>query len=75
MLTAIWILLVFVLLLFHGDAILAFVGEQLHQQRAHRLRVEPERTRQAVIAQQRDALVWQQLDGPEPRPDAPPDLA
>jgi hypothetical protein len=61
--TVIWTLLVFVLLLFHGDAILAFVGEQLRARRAHRLAIEGERTRQALIAQQRDALIWHQLDG------------
>jgi hypothetical protein len=61
--TAIWTLLAFVLLLFHGDAILAFAADQLHQRRAHRLRLEQERTRQALIGHQRDALVWRQLDG------------
>jgi hypothetical protein len=61
--TAIWTLLAFVLLLFHGDSILAFAADQLHQRRAHRLRLEQERTRQAVIGHQRDALVWNQLNG------------
>jgi hypothetical protein len=32
--TAIWTVLAFVLLLVHGDAILAFVGEQLDQRRS-----------------------------------------
>ena len=61
--TVIWTLLAFVLLLFHGDSILAFVAEQLHQRRAHRLQLEQERTKQTLIAQQRDALIWRQLDG------------
>jgi hypothetical protein len=61
--TAIWTLLAFVLLLFHGDSILAFAAEQLHQRHAHRLQVERERTRQALIGHDRDALVWRQLDG------------
>jgi hypothetical protein len=72
--TAIRTLLVFVLLLFHGDSILAFAAEQFHQRRAHRLRLEQERTRQALIGHDRDELVWRQLnDGagseqsPEPR--------
>jgi hypothetical protein len=64
--TVIWTLLVFVLLLFHGDAILAFAAEQLQQRRAHRLRVEQERTRQVLIARDRDALVWQELDAGSP---------
>jgi hypothetical protein len=61
--TAIWTGAVFVLLLFHGDAILAFAAEQLLQRRAHRLRLEQEHTRQALIGHDRDALVWRQLDG------------
>jgi hypothetical protein len=56
--TAIWTLLAFALLLFHGDSILAFAAEQLQQRRGHRLRLEQERTRQALIAHDRDALVW-----------------
>jgi hypothetical protein len=71
--TAIWTLLAFVLLLFHGDSILAFAAEQLRHRRAHRLQVEQERTRQALIAQQRDALVWRQLDGADPHQDVPAD--
>jgi hypothetical protein len=66
--TAIWTLLAFVLLLFHGDSILAFVGEQLGERRAHRLQLEAERTKQAIVAQQRDELIWCQLgiaDGSE----------
>ena len=69
--TAIWTLLVFVLLLFHGDSILAFAAEQLRQRRAHRLQVEQERTRQALIGHQRDALVWNQLDGTTDTDQAP----
>jgi hypothetical protein len=60
--TVIWTILVFVLLLFHGDAILTFAGEQLRERRAHRLQVEHERTKQTLIAQQRDALIWHELD-------------
>jgi hypothetical protein len=60
--TAIWTLLVFVLVPFHGDSILAFAAEQLHHRRAHRLQVEQERTRQALIGHDRDALVWRQLN-------------
>jgi hypothetical protein len=56
--TAIWTLLAFVLLLFHGDSLLAFAADQLDQRRAHRLRLEQERTRQALIGHDRDALVW-----------------
>jgi hypothetical protein len=78
--TAIWTLLAFVLLLFHGDSILAFAAEQLHQRRAHRLEVEQERTRQALIGHDRDALIWRQLDragdtrdqAPQDPPNRPP---
>jgi hypothetical protein len=59
--TVIWTLLAFVLLLFHGDSILAFATEQLRERRAHRLALERERSRQALIAHERDALVWRQL--------------
>jgi hypothetical protein len=62
--TAIWTLLAFVLLLFHGDAILAFAADQLAARRAHRLELQREKTRQAMIGHDRDALVWRQLDGP-----------
>ncbi len=58
---AIWTLLAFVLLLFHGDSLLAFAAEQLRARRAHRLDLQRERTRRALIGQQRDALVWRQL--------------
>ncbi len=61
--TAIWTLLAFVLLLFHGDSILAFAAEQLRARRAHRLELQREKTRQAMIGHERDALVWRQLDG------------
>jgi hypothetical protein len=70
--TVIWTVAVFVLLLFHGDAILAFAAEQLHQRRAHRLRLEQERTRQALISHDRDALVWRQLDGAADTATKPP---
>jgi hypothetical protein len=73
--TAIWTLLVFVLLLFHGDSILAFAAEQLGERRAHLLALERERTKQAIVAQQRDELIWRQLDGADPQQDAPADRA
>jgi len=60
---AIWTLLAFVLLLFHGDSILAFAAEQLRARRAHRLELQREKTRRAMIGHERDALVWRQLDG------------
>jgi hypothetical protein len=41
--TGIWTLLAFVLLLFHGDAILAFAAEQLRARRAHRLDLQREK--------------------------------
>jgi hypothetical protein len=60
--TAIWTLLGFVLalalLLFLGDAILAFAAEQLRERRAYRLQLERERTKQALIAHDRDTLIW-----------------
>ncbi len=73
--TAIWTALAFLLLVFHGDAILAFAAEQLAARRAHRLQLEQERTRQARIGHQRDALVWNQLHGPDPHQDTPIDRA
>jgi hypothetical protein len=42
--TLIWTLLAFVLLLFHGDSILAFAAEQLSERRAHRLALARERS-------------------------------
>lgn len=59
--TAIW-----TLLLILGVAILAFAAEQLRERRAHRLKLEHERTRQAVISHDRDALIWRQLDDADP---------
>ncbi len=61
--TAIWTGAVFVLLVFHGDSVLAFAAEQLAARRAHRLELQREKTRQALIGHDRDALVWRQLDG------------
>jgi hypothetical protein len=73
--TAIWTVLGFVLalavLLFLGDSILAFVADQLRERRAYRLAVERERTNQAAVAHQRDALIWRELEHPagsEPAP-------
>jgi hypothetical protein len=73
--TAIWTLLAFVLLLVHADTILAFAAEQLDQRRAHRLRLEQERTKQALVAPQCDELIWRQLNGPDPHQDVPADHA
>jgi hypothetical protein len=66
--TAIWTGAAFVLLLFLGESILAFAGEQLRERRAHRLALARERTKQAIVAQQRDELIWRQLDAGS-RPD------
>jgi hypothetical protein len=64
--TAIWTVLAFLLLLaallFLGEPTLAFLAEQLHERRTHRLQLERERTKQAMLAFQRDATVWQQLN-------------
>lgn len=76
--TAIWTVLVFVLalslLLFLGDSILAFAAEQFRERRIHRLQLERERTKQARLGQDRDMLIWRELDNatssehaPEPR--------
>jgi hypothetical protein len=63
---AIWTVLGFVLalavLLFLGEPILDFVAEQLRERRAHRFALERERTKQATLAHQRDALVWRELE-------------
>jgi hypothetical protein len=73
--TAIWTVLGFLLLLaallFLGEPILAFAAEQLHERRAHRLRLERELTRQALIGHDRDALIWRQLDHGTSREDVP----
>ncbi len=75
--TAIWTLLAFLLLLFHGDAILALAAEQLRARRAQRLAVEQERTRQALIGHDRDALVWhwRELEDSASRSDQAPEDA
>ena len=66
--TAIWTVLGFVLalavLLFLGEPILAFTAEQLRERRAHQLALERERTKQATLAHQRDALIWRELEHP-----------
>jgi hypothetical protein len=59
--TAMWTLLVFVLLLFLGDSLLAFAAKQLRDRRAHRPALERERTKQAIVARQRDELIWRRL--------------
>jgi hypothetical protein len=60
--TAIWTVLGFVLLLclllFLGEPILAFAAEQLRERRTHRLQLERERTKQALLAHDRDTLIW-----------------
>lgn len=71
--TPIWTVLAFVLLLVHADTILAFAAEQLDQRRAHRLRLEQERTKQALIAHQRDELIWHQLNGAASSSDQAPE--
>jgi hypothetical protein len=37
-------------------------AEQLHERRAYRLALERERTKQAALAHQRDALIWRELE-------------
>jgi hypothetical protein len=71
--TAIWTALAFVLLLFLGESILAFAAEQLRERRAHRLALERERTKQALIGHDRDALIWHQLVGAAESSDQAPD--
>jgi hypothetical protein len=71
--TAIWTLLAFVLLLFLGESILSFAAEQLRERRAHQLALERERTRQALIGHDRDALIWHQLEGAAESSDQAPD--
>jgi hypothetical protein len=51
----------FILALYLGDSILAFAAEQLRERRTNRLAVERERTKQASLARDRDAMVWHQL--------------
>jgi hypothetical protein len=59
---AIWTVLGFVLalamLLFLGEPILAFVAEQLRERRTHHLQLERERTKQALLAHDRDTQIW-----------------
>jgi len=50
-------------------------AEQLRARRAHRLQVEQERTRQALIGHDRDALVWRELAGPDQPQSTPTDHA
>jgi hypothetical protein len=73
--TAIWTVLGFLLalavLLFLGEPILAFLAEQLRECRAHRLALERERTKQAALAHQRDALIWRELEHPATSSDPP----
>jgi len=56
------------LALYLGDAILAFLGDQLDKRRAYRLDLEREQTRRAKIEQRRDAMIWRELQ-PEHRED------
>ncbi len=69
--TAIWTVLAFLLLVFHGDSIVAFAAEQLHARRAQRLDLQREKTRQAMIGHDRDALVWNQLNAAGTQHNAP----
>jgi hypothetical protein len=50
---------------------LAFLAEQLRERRVHRLALERERTKQAALAHQRDALIWRELEHPATSSDPP----
>jgi hypothetical protein len=52
-----------VLALFLGDSVLAFISEQLDRRRAWRLELAREQTRRIEHQQQRDAIIWQKLQG------------
>jgi hypothetical protein len=52
-----------ILALFLGDAVLAFIGDQLDRRRAYRLELEREQTRRVELQQHRDAIIWRQLQG------------
>jgi len=43
--------------------------------RAHRLDLQREKTKQALLANQRDELVWRELAGPDRPPSPPADRA
>jgi hypothetical protein len=60
----------FILALILGESILAFAAEQLRERRTYRLQLEQERTKQALIAHDRDALVWRELVSTDQPPSA-----
>jgi hypothetical protein len=51
-----------VLALFLGDAVLAFIGDQLNARRGYRLELAWEQTRRAKIERDRVVLVWKGLE-------------
>jgi hypothetical protein len=51
-----------VLALFLGDAVLAFIGDQLNARRGYRLELAREQTRRAKIERDRVVLVWKGLE-------------
>lgn len=56
-------LAVFTLLsLYLGDSVLHLLGDQLDKRRAYKLGLERERTRRAKIEQDREALIWRELE-------------
>jgi hypothetical protein len=55
------------LALFLGDSVLAFISEQLNRRRTYRLELEREQTRRVEVQQQRDAIIWRQLQGDTPQ--------
>jgi hypothetical protein len=57
-----------VLALFLGDAVLAFIGDQLNARRGFRLELAREQTRRVEIEQRREAIIWQQLQGDHQSP-------
>jgi hypothetical protein len=51
-----------VLALFLGDAVLAFIGDQLNARRGYRLELAREQTRRAKIERDWVVLVWKGLE-------------
>jgi hypothetical protein len=56
--TVLGVVLLLFVVLFLGDAILAFAAEQLRECRTHRLQLECEHTKQALLAHDRDTEIW-----------------
>jgi hypothetical protein len=52
-----------VLALFLGDAVLAFIGDQLNARRGFRLELAREQARRVELEQRREANIWRQLEG------------